>query len=153
MILSRLLTLEVTPSALPALEYDPLEEAFEQIDLLGFPLSSPFDLLKTSYRGEVRAQDLADYEGKTVRMVGYFIARKPVRTKTGKAMGFGTWIDVAGHFFDTVHFPQQLQAWPFEGIGCYLIEGKVATDFGVASLEVSRMKRLPMKDDPRYASV
>ena len=140
-------------TTLPTLEYDPLEEAFEQIDLLGFPLSSPFDLLKTSYRGEVMAQDLPKHEGKTVRMVGYFIARKPVRTKTGKAMGFGTWIDVAGNFFDTVHFPQQLQAWPFEGIGCYLIESKVVIDFGVATLEVSRMKRLPMKDDPRYGSV
>lgn len=137
-------------TVLPTLEHDPLEEVFEQIDLLGFPLSSPFNLLKTTYRGEVMAQDLPKHDGRTVRMVGYFIARKPVRTKTGQPMGFGTWIDVVGHFFDTVHFPQQIKAWPFEGIGCYLIEGKVTTDFGVASLEVSRMKRLTMKDDPRY---
>ena len=37
---------------LPTLTTDPMIEVFEQIELLGFPLVSPFSLLKTSFRGE-----------------------------------------------------------------------------------------------------
>jgi DNA polymerase-3 subunit alpha len=136
---------------LPPLDIDVLEEAFDQIELLGFPLVSPFELLTTSYRGQVKAKELAQFVGKQVKMVGYFVTRKEVWTKTNKLMNFMTWLDDEGNFFDTTHFPQSLQQYPFHGPGCYLILGKVVTEFDFPSLEVLKMAKLPIVNDPRFS--
>ena len=65
-------------------------------------------------------------------------------------MNFGTWIDKTGQFFDTTHFPQALSKSPFRGRGVYEIHGRVVEDFGVASIEVSKMKKIPFVEDKRY---
>jgi DNA polymerase-3 subunit alpha len=65
-------------------------------------------------------------------------------------MNFGTMRDAAGHFFDTVHFPQSLAKAPFKGKGCYFITGKIVEDFGFPSLEVATMEKLPYIADQRY---
>jgi DNA-directed DNA polymerase III PolC len=136
--------------SLPVLEEGPHDQAFDEIELLGFPLSDPFDLLSSSFRGSVVAENLMDYLGKTVTLLGYFITRKYVRTVHDKLMNFGTFIDTNGHFFDTVHFPIALNRYPFKGAGCYAIEGKVVEEFGFPSIEVSRMEKLPYVKDERY---
>ncbi|WP_338398248.1 DNA polymerase III subunit alpha [Persicobacter psychrovividus] len=135
---------------LPTLEQEGNEGFFEQLDLLGFPLSSPFDILRTSFRGDFPAIDLVKYQGQTVRMLGYYITRKPVRTVKGEIMNFGSFIDAWGYFFDSCHFPPSLQHSPFQGRGCYLIKGKVVVEFGFPTVEVEKMVKLPQKADPRY---
>lgn len=71
---------------------------------IDFPvLVTPFNLLQTSFRGDVMAKDLVKHHKKTVRMLAYLISRKYVPTKRGD-MYFGTWIDTEGQFFDTAHF-------------------------------------------------
>ena len=42
-------------------------------------------------------------------MVGYYVCDKVTYTKDCKRMGFGTWLDCEGEFFDTVHFPPCLE--------------------------------------------
>jgi DNA polymerase-3 subunit alpha len=134
----------------PVLERNTFEDAFDEIEIVGFPVScDPFDMLKTKYRGEVMVKDFLNYENKIIRIVGYLIARKDVPTVKGH-MNFGTWIDGDGAFFDTTHFPDILYRWPFKGPGCYLIQGKVVVEFGFPSIEVEKVDRLPMVDDPRY---
>lgn len=135
---------------LPNLEEFEFEEAFEQIELLGFPLCSPFDLLQTKHRGDVMAKDLPKFVNKEIRMMGYYVCRKDVKTIKGEIMNFGTFVDVEGNFFDTVHFPPSLKKYPFAGKGIYLFRGKVVEEFGFCSLEVSQMARLPYIKDPRY---
>lgn len=128
----------------------PFEDVFDQIDLLGFPLCSPFDLIRSKDLGEVvYAAGMASQLGKIVRMVGYYVTRKDTRTTKGDLMNFGTWVDAQGRFFDSVHFPPQLKQHPFSGRGCYLMQGKVVEDFGFCMLEVRRMYKLPMIADPR----
>jgi hypothetical protein len=58
-------------------------------------------------------------------------------------MYFGNFLDEYGHIFDTVHFPQSIERYPFTGKGCYLVKGTVVQDFGVPSVEVSHMERIP----------
>lgn len=136
--------------SLPAFPQNAIEDAFDEIELLGFPLSlSVFDLLKTSFRGEVMAADLPNHVSKKVRMVGHFVTCKPVRTKHNHRMAFGTFLDAKGCFFDTTHFPPSLSAFPFTGHGCYLISGRVVEEFGFPSVEVDKMVRLPLCTDPR----
>lgn len=135
---------------LPPLESSVTEDIYDEIELIGFPVSaSMFDLAKSDYRGDAFAKTLSAFEGKTVRMVGDFIADKIVHTKNGTYMKFGTFLDVEGDFFDTVHFPPSLKKYPLRGNGIYLLEGKVVTDFGCPSIEVHRCGRMPLKMDPR----
>ena len=135
---------------LPILAETEHEQAFDEIELLGFPLCSPFDLLQTKFRGDIMAAQMKENLGKKVRMVGYYVCRKWVTTVKGGLMNFGTLTDVEGRFFDTVHFPPSLAKYPFKGKGCYIILGKVVEDFGFPSLEVEKMEKLPWVKDGRY---
>jgi len=135
---------------LPELEEGEYEQAFDEIELLGFPLCSPFDLLTTDFRGDIKAAQLKNHMGKNVKMIGYYVTRKHVTTVNRRHMSFGTWLDDQGHFFDTTHFPPSLAKYPFRGKGCYLILGKIVEDFDFPSLEVIRMERLPYVKDERY---
>lgn len=136
---------------LPVLERSVFEDAFDEIELLGFPVScSPFDLLKTKYHGDVMAADLVRYHKREVRMLAYLVSRKHVPTKMG-AMYFGTWIDANGEFFDTAHFTGSLTQYPFLGGGCYLLLGTVEVDYHFPTITVSKMAKMPFIPDPRYA--
>lgn len=135
---------------LPKLEHSILEDFYDEIELIGFVVSgSSFDLAKSSYRGDCKAKDLLGYLGKTIRIVGDFVTDKTVKTKHGTYMKFGTFLDVDGDFFDTVHFPPSLSAYPLRDWGLYLIEGKVVEEFGCPAIEVIRCGKMPLKSDPR----
>jgi DNA polymerase III alpha subunit len=136
--------------SLPQMEQTPIEAAYDEIELLGFPVTlSWFDLLRTQYRGEILASDLMNHVGKTVKMVGLLVTIKYVSTTRHEIMNFGSFLDVTGEFFETIHFPQSLKNWPFSGHGVYLILGKVVQEFGHPSLEVEKLAKLPVKGDPR----
>jgi DNA polymerase-3 subunit alpha len=136
---------------LPDLEEDVLEDAYDEIELLGFPVTvSSFDLLKTSFRGAVMARDLMKNVGKKVRMVGNLVTIKNVKTVKKEWMHFAAFLDRDGEFFDTVHFPKSLKSYPFRGYGVYLILGEVTEELGFPGITVEKMARLPLRPDPRY---
>lgn len=135
---------------LPTLERSIHEDAFDEIELLSFPVScTVFDLLETKYRGDVMAKNLLIHHKKQVRMLAYLISRKQVPTKRG-TMYFGTWIDNEGTYFDTVHFPDNLLQYPFLGGGCYLLLGVVEVDYHFATVTILKMAKMPFVPDPRY---
>jgi DNA-directed DNA polymerase III PolC len=130
---------------LPALKRNSLEDAFDEIELLGFPLCNPFDLLATQDFTDTVASELPQKKGKQVRLVGYVITTKWAHTmKTNEQMFFGTFYDVHGHVFDTVHFPKSAQQFPFRGRGFYELKGRVMEEFGVFLVDVHAMDKLPM---------
>ena len=134
---------------LPPLADSALENAYTELELLGYPLNyKMFDLLKTSYRGEVMAADLHLHVGKTVKMLGNYVCEKTVHTIKNTKMWFGTFLDVQGDFFDTTHFPNTTPVYPFKGKGCYLILGKVVEDFGFPSVEVLKFAKLDVQLSP-----
>lgn len=134
---------------LPELLNTSLENAYNELELLGFPLTlSMFDLLKTNFRGDVMTKDLMQNIGKTVRMIGNYVCEKTVHTQNNKLMWFGTFLDAEGNFFDTTHFPNTTPDYPFRGKGCYLIEGKVVQDFDFPSIEVIKFSKLEIKENP-----
>jgi hypothetical protein len=92
---------------------------------------------------------MMDHIGKKVRMLGQLVTIKYVRTIKKEWMHFGTFTDINGHFFDTVHFPKAVNAYPFRGDGIYLVLGKIVEEFGFPSLEVEKMAKMPLKKDPR----
>ena len=135
---------------LPVLEYSPITDAYDEIELLGFPISiNMFDMLETNFRGEIQAIDLMQNLRRKVKMVGRLVTIKYVRTIKKEIMHFGTFIDSTGNFFDTVHFPDSLKNYPFKGSGIYLILGKVVEEFGFPSIEVEKLAKLPIKPNPK----
>ena len=135
---------------LPKLEQSVLGDAWDEIELIGFPVSmTVFDLLQTNFRGEIIAKEMMNNLGKTVRMLGRLVTIKYVRTVRKEIMHFGTFTDVQGEFFDTVHFPPSLKNYPFRGDGVYLILGKVVEEFGFPSLEVEKMAKMPFQANPK----
>jgi len=146
-----LFALPVKKFSLPDLEQDKLFDVYDEIELLGFPVTMTwFDMLETSFRGEIMAGNMICHTGQKVKMVGHLVTIKYIKTIKKEWMNFGCFIDNEGNFFDTTHFPQSLKQYPFKGAGTYLILGKVVEEFGYASLEVEKMARLPVKPDKRY---
>ncbi len=138
--------------SLPQLPQNQAEDAYDEIELLGFPVSlSYFDLLQTRFRGALKSKELMLHVGKRVKMLGQLVCIKYVRTVRSQIMHFATFVDVEGNFFDTTHFPPSLQAYPFKGYGMYLILGRITEEFGFPSIEVEKMAKMPIIPDPRVS--
>ena len=137
--------------SLPAFHHSELEDAYDEMELLGFTLCNPFDLLAPIKKPVIAMTDLKKYLGKTVDMMGYLITAKTTSTTNGKRMFFGTFLDRDGHFIDTVHFPPIAARYPFRGRGIYFIRGKVVEEFDFYSIEVSALWKLHYIADPRYS--
>ncbi len=136
----------------PELPSTALENAFDEIELLGFPLCNPFSLLQKPSVNPLRAKHLEDLEKKIITIEGYLIATKNTKTSNGKIMHFGNFLDRDGDFVDTVHFPPVAARYPFRGKGIYSITGHVMIEFDCVTIEVTHMERLAVIEDPRYSS-
>jgi DNA polymerase III alpha subunit len=136
---------------LPPLEQSSIEDAYDEMELLGFPVTKTmFDLLETKFRGEIISRDMIRFVGRKVRMLGNLVTIKNVRTVKHEWMHFGTFLDVTGEFFDTVHFPNSLKQYKFRGTGIYLVLGVITEEFGFPGLTVEKMAKMPLVKDPRY---
>ncbi len=147
---AKLFKTKTTHCQLPKFVHQHIEDAYDEIELIGFPVTlSFFDLLQSKYRSPVKGKELIFKLGQKIKILGQLVTIKYVKTVRKEYMNFGTFLDDSGHFFDTVHFPSSLKRYPFRGDGIYLILGKVVEEFGYASLEVEKMAKMPLKADPR----
>jgi len=135
----------------PRLSSSKYEDAFDEIEYLGFPLCDPFDLITTKIGPSLQAKDLPAFIHKTVMCYGYYVTAKNTATHKGDRMYFGTFLDRNGDYIDTVHFPPVARKYPFRGRGVYQLIGKVMEEFDCISIEINSMKKLDMMQDPRYA--
>jgi len=138
-------------TSIPKLTTTQQELAFEQIELLGFPLCSHFDLLVEEPRNGNTCKDLPNHLKKKILIYGYVVNIKTTHTGKGKRMQFGTFLDRDGHFFDTVMFPPVAARITFRGSGIYAVYGKVVEEFDFCSIEVEDMRKADYIQDPRYA--
>lgn len=136
--------------ALPELLHTDLETAFEQLELLGFCLCSPFDLLESKPKSLLGKKDFERCENQFVDLYGYLVTAKRTKTHTGAVMFFATLIDCYGAVFDTVLFPNIAKKYPFRGKGIYRFYGKVVNEFGFLSIEVLHMVKQDFIQDPRF---
>ena len=127
---------------LPRLAYHAHEDAFDEIDLLGFPLQSPFTVLQHDQSAYIPACKFEKYIGQPVTTLGYLVTTKFIRSSKGEPMCFGTFLDKEGNFIDTIHFPDSLRQYPFQKGGFYVLQGRIACEHGVLTLEVNRMWKI-----------
>lgn len=138
---------------IPKLNTTSLETAFEQWELLGFPLCNPFELLKEAPKTTNGQRDLEHYLNVHIDIYGYLITVKNTSTHKGDRMHFATMLDQYGEVFDTVLFPPVAAKYHFRGKGIYRFYGKVVSEFGFLSIEVIKMQKEDYIEDPRYADM
>nr|WP_288934855.1 DNA polymerase III subunit alpha [uncultured Allomuricauda sp.] len=138
---------------MPQLNTTALETAFEQLELLGFCLCSPFELLEEPPKNTNGQKDMERHLNKYIDIYGYLVTVKNTSTHHGKRMHFATLVDQHGEVFDTVLFPPVAAKYYFRGKGIYRFYGKVVEEFGFLSIEVIKMKKENYIQDPRYADM
>ncbi|NHF58552.1 DNA polymerase III subunit alpha [Flavobacteriaceae bacterium TP-CH-4] len=138
---------------IPRLHTTDLEMAFTQLELLGFCLCSPFELLQEPPMNANGSKDLARYLNRYIDIYGYLVTVKNTSTHNGKKMHFATLVDQQGEVFDTVLFPPVAAKYFFRGRGVYRFYGKVVSEFGFLSIEVIKMRKEDYVQDPRYADM
>jgi DNA polymerase-3 subunit alpha len=130
---------------LPVLIDNPLDDLYDEMEILGFTLGNPFAMADDDPAKYVPAKELGQHCGKLVSVLAYFIARKHASTKNNQEMFFGTFVDSNLDWIDTVHFPDSARNYPLHESGFYKITGKVTEDFGVYSLEAHQLERVGFK--------
>jgi DNA polymerase-3 subunit alpha len=130
---------------LPQLVHHPLDDAIDELEILGFALCNPFDLVDDDPARYLPAAHMPAHLGKEVTMLGYLITTKPVHTVKKEMMYFGTFIDAAGDWLDTVHFPDAAKQYPLQGRGYYRMTGRVVEEFGVYNLEVTKLEKVGIR--------
>ncbi len=134
---------------LPELPSHPIEDAYDQLELLGFPLCGYYDLMEGEPKSRLTYKDFPDYLNRKIMVYGSMVHTRTNTTSKGEVMRFTTMLDLDGGFFDCVHFPQTMGQTPIHGKGIYACYGKVTEEFGHYSLEVVATKKQPLKTDPR----
>jgi DNA polymerase-3 subunit alpha len=146
-----LFEVETTNFSIPELSESKYELIFEQMELLGFPLCNPFELLKNEIpKIHAKAIEIKDHLGRIIETYAYLVAIKQSKTQRGEIMNFGTFLDIDGDTLDTVHFPESTRKYPFRGKGIYYLKGFVSEEFGYYTLEVGTMEKLTFMEDVRF---
>lgn len=131
---------------LPELNDHPIDDLYDQMELMNFTITNPFEMVENLSEPFVLSKDMANHKGKTITMLAYFIARKSVTTVNTDQMFFGSFVDSELNWIDTVHFPDSAKKHPLHSSGFYKLRGKVTEDFGVYALEVSWMEKVGYKN-------
>ena len=134
---------------LPVLEHSWLEDAYDQMELLGFPLYSYFDMIAEQLLSNTKATEMKNYVHKEVLLYGILVNTRFNTTKQNKHMRFSTFIDQEGTYFDVVHFTKVVDKYPITGIGVYACYGKVTEEFGHYSIAAIWTRKITLQGDPR----
>ena len=134
---------------LPDLTPEAIEDAYDEIELLGFPLRSPFSLIPPPEEPPVFTRELEEHNQEEVTMIGYLVTTKTTTTVRGDRMQFATFVDSEGELFDVTLFPNEVRNNPLTGRGIYRMRAKVVREFGYHSLELIRQQKLLYLPDPR----
>jgi len=140
------------PNKLPVLKEHLLELDFEYLELMGFSLCSPFELLALPIASNCSPVLFPSFKGKVVQAYGYLVSLKNSKSSRGQAISFGMFLDQDGLVIDTVHFQSSLKRYPFSGSGIYFLEGKLVEEFGFYCIEIRYMKKQTYIEDPRFSA-
>jgi len=137
---------------IPDVHTNAIIEAYDQIELIGFPLCGYFKLLDRPLPKHTKVKDFKNYVNKTIEIYGKRITAKPTSTQKGQLMYFGTFLDEDGDIFDTVHFPEVAKRYSIASNGIYRIKGKVVEDLGYYSIIADEVEKEAVVPDPRHVA-
>ena len=148
-IQSKLFKTEHKQFTLPKLDNNWIENAYDEMELIGFPLCNYFDLVSEPMKGDVLASQMHLFVNKTILIYGNLVTTRFNKTAQGKLMRLSTFVDKNGDYFDAVHFTNVVDQFPVNGLGIYACYGKITDRFGFYSMSVVCSKKLAIIQDPR----
>ncbi|MBE0551398.1 MAG: hypothetical protein IH619_03350 [Ignavibacterium sp.] len=105
----------------------------------------------TEHSSIIKARDLNKHRGKNVRLIGWYMTSKRIKTRKGDIMKFLSLEDTTGTF-EAVIFPREYEKFAEHtmSMGPYIIEGKVdendATNIVVSKLSVLSVSSVKVAD-------
>nr|WP_321226326.1 DNA polymerase III subunit alpha [uncultured Psychroserpens sp.] len=136
---------------LPVLKTNAVEDAFDELELLGFPLCSYFDLIDEPMSHDITSKEMCNYVKKEVIIYGNLVNTRHNKTSQGKLMRLSTFVDKQGHYFDAVHFTDTVHQYPIHGVGIYKCLGFITEKFGFCSMIISKSIKVKVLGNPRIA--
>lgn len=146
---SKLFKIQHKSFTLPKLNSNWVEDAYDEMELLGFPLCDYFKLVNTPLQGGIRAKDMKLHINKNVLIYGNLVTTRYNKTAQGKLMRLSTFVDQDGTYFDAVHFTSVVDKFPINGLGVYACYGKITDRFDFYSMTIVWSKKLGIVPDPR----
>ncbi len=134
---------------LPKLNSNWIENAYDELELLGFPLCGYFKLVKEDMQNGILATQMKNYANREVLIYGNLVCTRFNKTSQGKNMRLSTFVDIQGHYFDAVHFTKVVDQFPIHGLGIYACYGKITNRFDFCSMNVIWSKKIPIRPNPR----
>ncbi|MEY8850019.1 DNA polymerase III subunit alpha [Psychroserpens sp. XS_ASV72] len=134
---------------LPKMNSSEIENAYDELELLGFPMSGYFEMVSEDLKGGILAKDMGKYVDKNVIIYGSLVTTRYNKTYQGKLMRLSTFIDIEGDYFDAVHFPDIVDKYPIHGLGIYACYGKITDRFDFYSMNVLKSRKVSLVSDPR----
>jgi len=94
----------------------------------------------------IKSADLKNYKGKRIKMIGWYMASKRIKTKKGEIMKFLSLEDLSGTF-EAIFFPKIYNIFAEQTIstGPYLLEGKADLENG-NNIIVEKLRLLSSMD-------
>ena len=134
---------------LPKLNSNWIENAYDEMELLGFPLCNYFNLVNGEMNNGVFASQMKDFINKEVLIYGSLVTTRFNKTSQGKLMRLSTFIDLNGNYFDAVHFTNVVEKYPINGLGVYACYGRITDRFDFYSMSVVWSSKAGILPDPR----
>lgn len=127
---------------IPDLYHDSRNDMLDELEILGFTISSPFDLMADQSKTGIKAKDIPLYFNQEVELIGRLVTVKYVKTIRRDIMNFATFLDQEGNWIDAVLFPNVAASFRFKGLGCYYMRGKITQEFGFFTIEISHIEKM-----------
>jgi DNA-directed DNA polymerase III PolC len=135
----------ITPPPMRDISYE--QKRKNELSVFGFIVSiHPMSYYgrRIQEDGVVRAKKLPEMVGKLVKVAGIMITAKTVLTKDERLMQFISFEDETA-IYETVFFPEQYRRFAhlLRSQCPYILSGRVDEEFGVISLNVQSVERIP----------
>ena len=134
---------------LPKIESNLIEDAYDQMELLGFPLCGYFNLIDCNINGGKLATEMKNHVNDEILIYGSLVTTRYNNTSQGKLMRLSTFIDSEGNYFDAVHFENVVNLYPINGLGIYACYGNITNRFDFCSMIITWSKKISLIPDPR----
>ncbi|MFT5672668.1 MAG: DNA polymerase-3 subunit alpha, partial [Polaribacter sp.] len=135
---------------IPQLHNHWLENVYDEIELLGFTVHDYFSLVTDTFCPHIKAKEMPQFTNQNVLLYGQLVTTRFNKTSQGKLMRLSTFIDIAGNYFDAVHFTDVVSLYPINGMGIYACYGKITNRFDFCSMNVLKSKKMSIAGDPRF---
>jgi len=146
---SKLFKIQHKEFKLPKLNSNWIENAYDEMELLGFPLCNYFNLVHGDMANGINASQMKDHINQEVLIYGSLVTTRFNKTSQGKLMRLSTFIDKNGDYFDAVHFTDVVEKYPVNGLGVYACYGRITDRFDFYSMSVVWSRKAAILPDPR----